>query len=236
MLISFGKLDEAGAGSVTVDWVDGAWCLSADSWAFTFDVSLAPSKPDIALLAISRRGQPRLVWGHEVFNERAAIAFAMGRNDIAPATSFLAAFAVEADATAHCFVMGDNTYVGSLDCVITPAGQSFIDVFQQHVPSLRPYIRKALAKRALLGRILYADSLAALEAQLDLLTQVVAQAVHLQPESERSDLSLALTDLVATHGVGGLHSQEKLLADITAHKHRLRDLQRAYLAARSGGA
>lgn len=236
MLIAFGKVDEPFEGTVSVEQRSASWQLSASGWSFEFDATLAPTKPDIALLALNRRGQPRLVWGREVFNERAGITFAMGRNDIALTAPFIAAFAVEEDGTPHCFVMSGNTYVGDLQCTVVQGGQSFTDVFQEQVPGLRAHIQKAVAKRALLGSVLYADSLAALEAQVDLLTQVVARVVSLLPESERPGVAQALAEIVAANGVTGLHTQEKLLAEITSQKQKLRDLQRAYIAARNGDA
>lgn len=236
MLIVFGKVDESLEGTVSVEQHGAGWRLSAAGWSFEFDASLAPSKPDVALLALNRRGQPRMVWGREMFNERAGIAFAMGRNDIALTAPFIAAFAVEEGGTPHCFVMTGNTYVGDLQCEVVQGGQSFIDVFHESVPALRAYIQKAVAKRVLLGSVLYADSLAALEAHVDLLTQVVARVVPLLPESERPSVAQALADIVAADGVNALHTQEKLLADITSQKQKLRDLQRAYIAARNGDA
>ena len=237
MLIAFEPSPTSIENGVSVSQIASRWLLSAGGerpWSFEFSSDLAAEKPDIALLALNRMGQPRLIWGAELFNERAAMAFALSRNDIPPSNPFLAAFAVEADGTSHCFLM-QPAPVGA-DCVTKTDGRSFVSVFQEHIPGIRAYLQKAIAKRALLGNVAYADSLAALEAQVDLLTNVVAALAELIPEVQRPALARVLGGVVAQCGVNTLHSNEKLVSDIVAHKVRLRGLQRGYIAAREENA
>lgn len=237
MLIAFEPGLAPMENGITVSETVLGWQLSAGGlrpWSFEFSSDQAAEKPDVALLALNRVGQPRLIWGAELFNERAAMAFALSRNDIPPSNPFLAAFAVEADGSSHCFLM-QPAPVGA-DCATETDGRSFVSVFQEHVPGIRAYLQKAIAKRALLGNVAYGDSLAALEAQVDLLTNVVAALAELIPEIQRPALARVLGGVVAQCGVSTLHSNEKLVSDIVAHKVRLRSLQRGYIAAREGNA
>lgn len=237
MLIARGTVTEAAEDSISVIEATHGWVLSGrindGSWSFKFDSTLVSNKPDMAFLVINRLGSPKLVWASEVFNDRVAHAHVMSRANVS-AIEPVAVFAVEATGDAHCFVSSSNVYVGNLDCVIDTSGRTQSEVIGALVPGLQSYLRKLLAKRALLGQLSTTDSLAALEAQLDLLTSVVSSLIARLPEAERPALAALLTGITEQAGTATLHSEDKLLQEIEGHKLKVRALQREYFAQRGG--
>lgn len=237
MLIARGTVTEAAEDSISVIEATHGWILSGRannaSWLFEFDCTFVTDKPDIAFLVINRLGQPKLVWGTEVFNDRVAHAHVASRVNI-PAIEPVAVFAVEATGDAHCFVSSSNVYVGNLDCVVDTSGRTQSEVIEALVPGLNGYFRKVTAKRTLLGQVSTTDSLTALEAQLDLLTSVVNSLIVRLPEAERPALAAVLTGITEQAGTATLHSEDKLLREIEVHKLKMRALQREYFAQRDG--
>lgn len=235
MLIARGTVIEAAEDSISVIEATHGWVLSGrindGPWSFEFDSTLVSNKPDMAFLVINRLGSPKLVWASEVYNDRVAHAHVMSRVNVS-AIEPVAVFAVEASGDAHCFVSSSNVYVGNLDCVIDTSGRTQSEVIGALVPSLQSYLRKLLAKRALLGQLSTTDSLAALEAQLDLLTSVVSSLTLRLPEEERPALAALLTGITDQAGTATLHSEDKLLQEIEGHKLKVRVLQREYFAQR----
>lgn len=239
MLIARKIVAEATDDSISVSETANGWRLDGprfgSPWTFEFDSTLVTDKPDVAFLVISRLGIPRLVWASELFNDRVAHAHAMSRANVSTIAP-VAAFAVEGDGKAHCFVSNSETCVGGLECVIDESGKAQSDVLASHIPALADYFRKLNAKRALLGKVSTTDSLGALEAQVDMLTSVVNFLVSKLPQSEQPSVALRLADIMTKAGVTMLHSEEKLLLDLGSHKSKLRDLQRDYFAQRDGAA
>ncbi len=236
MLITFPVAEADEKDALNIEGLSNGWRISVKGdkpWAFDFDVTSYEGSADIALLAINLFGKPCLVWGKEIFNDRGALSVAVVRNNIQSAGSFLAAFAVDPDRRAHCFVMR-RAFVGVLDHVTVVGDSTFLDVFEKNVPSMRPYIYKVRAKMSLLSELIYADSFAAIEAQLDLLTKVLFEVVKLSPTSELSDSAIALKKVVALQGVTNIHSDEKIINDIESHKKRLRKMQETYFKMREG--
>lgn len=237
MLIARGTVTEPAEDSISVIEVTHGWVLSGrindGSWSFEFDSTLVADKPDMAFLVINRLGSPKLVWASEVFNDRVAHAHVMSRVNVS-AIEPVAVFAVEATGDSHCFVSSSNVYVGNLDCVIDTSGRTQSEVIGALVPGLQSYLRKLIAKRTLLGQLSTTDSLAALEAQLDLLTSVVSSLIVRLPEAERPALAALLTGITDQAGTATLHSEDKLLQEIEGHKLKVRALQREYFAQRDG--
>ncbi len=236
MLIARGTVTEAEENSISVIEATNGWRLSGSandaSWSFEFDSTRVTDKPDIAFLVINRLGQPKLVWASEVYNDRVAHAHVASRVNVS-AIEPVAVFAVESNGDAHCFVSGSNVYVGNLDCVIDTSGRTQSEVIGAQIPGLGAYSRKLMAKKALLGRVSTTDSLAALEAQLDLLTSVVDFLVTRLPVTERPALASQLAGITNNAGVTTLHSEDKLLSDLEDHKLKVRTLQRGYFSQRN---
>lgn len=224
--------------SISVAATASGWRLAVESgaqpWAFEFDATLVVDRPDVAFLYLDRLGNPVLIWGSEIFHDRAATASALSRKRVAPGESSLAIFAVEADGTSHCFISAATAYVAGNPCEVDKSSGTAIEVLSNKVPSLRPVLRRALAKGRLLSCVSYADSIAALESQIDLLTSIVLELAGRLPESDRPALAGPLDEILSASGVFCLHTEEKLLGDLAAHKSKIRSLQSDYFAQRDG--
>lgn len=237
MLIVRKNVDEINEETVVVSKVVEGWKLSGMAgtipWEFTFDTSLVTDRPDIAFLVTSRMGKPELVWTSEIFNDRVSHAHVMGRVNVSSVAP-IAAFAIEEDGEAHCFVSGPQAHVGALECVVDESWETQSEILIKHIPSFGAYFKKLQAKSSLLAGVRTTDSLAALEAQLDMLTTLVGALIELLPEVERPAFAVQLMDINKQAGAATIHPLDKLLNDLSAHKTKMRALQSKYFELRDG--
>lgn len=236
MLIARHISESPDENSVSVAETPSGWILSANgetkAWTFEFDATLVVDRPDVAFLYLDRLEMPVLVWGSEIFHDRAATASALSRKRVAPGESSLAVFAIEEDGTHHCFVNTANAFVNGLPCDVCDSSAIAIEVLADKVPSLRSSLRRASEKGRLLSRVCYADSMAALEGQIDLLTSIVLHLVDRLPESDQPTIAVLLGEVVKSFGVATLHDNKKLIGDIAAHKSKMRSIQVEYFTQR----
>lgn len=124
---------------------------------------------------------------------------------------------------AHCNVFVDNLKKSQYKIVEGYTSSNI--VFYDLVPSSRKYIKRLDAKRNLLKNINELDSLAMIEAQLDLLTRYVLTG------HGRELLEAATNNNMVT----SIHSDSKLIKTISDQKNHLRKIQREYFLDRDGG-
>lgn len=119
--------------------------------------------------------------------------------------------------------------------VILPEGVDAVQVapslraeeaFSQYSDLAKLYTQRAAAKRILLGKINLNDSLAMLEAQLDLLTHVVLNDD--QAEGSKAALQTAISGV----DVMSIHSMDKLKETILRQKAHIRNNQKEYFKMR----
>lgn len=121
---------------------------------------------------------------------------------------------------AHCNVWVDDANKSKYQVI--NGYRSSNKVFNDFIPSSRDYIKRLDAKRNLLKKINELDSLAMLEAQLDLLTRYVLTG-------EGKDLLERSTDGCLSTS---LHDDEKIFKTIKDQKEHLRNIQREYFKER----
>ncbi len=235
MLIVRKNVDEINEETVVVSKVVEGWKLSGMAgttpWEFTFDTSLVTDRPDIAFLVTSRMGKPELVWTSEIFNDRVSHAHVMGRINVSSVTP-IAVFAIDENGETHCFVSNPQAHVGELECVIDESPETQSEILIKHIPSFANYFQKLQAKSKLLAGVRTTDSLAALEAQLDMLTTLVGDLIERLADGEKPAFALQLMDINKRVGAASVHPVEKLLADLEAHKTKIRALQSKYFEMR----
>ncbi len=239
MLIVRKNVDEINEETVVVSKVVEGWKLSGMAgtipWEFTFDTSLVTDRPDIAFLVTSRMGKPGLVWTSEIFNDRVSHAHVMGRVNVSSVNP-IAVFAIDENGETHCFVSNPQAHVGDLECVVDESPETQSEILIKHIPSFGAYFKKLQAKSKLLAGVRTTDSLAALEAQLDMLTTMVGALIEKLPESEKPAFALQFLDINKRVGTASIHPAEKMLSDLETHKTKMRALQGEYFANRDGDA
>lgn len=215
--------------SVTKD--GNKWVLSSSEYGdFTFDNDIVDFKPDVAYLANSYRDGYFLSWSSEVAESRSGQPMSQSRQGI---------FADRSANHVHlcAFWCGENTtavdfrfpvYVadaGGDTAVDVGTMRSSLDVFAKYIPEAAPFVQRTRAKQKLIRKINELNAIAALEAQVDLLTAIVL-ASH--PDS---DISEALEGVMTSD----IHTKEKLLETIKRQKTYLRKLQKTYFEERGEG-
>lgn len=192
---------------------------------FVFDSAALEFAPDIAYLSHSYRDGYFLSWASEIAESRSGAAAAMVRHallDEKPQRAFhLADFWVgENGVAAHicgdCFVKD----AGGHEVINVEDHRSAMGLFAERIPEAAEFIKRMRAKQKLIRRVNELNSLAMLEAQLDLVTKLVL-AHH--PDSK---LQGVLEGVMTTD----IHNEEKLLATIKNQKSYLRALQDEYFS------
>lgn len=238
MLIVRELIDAPSEYSVSVAQTSSGWTLSGGlpekpSWTFVFSPDQASQSPDVGLLVVGRKGETSLVWLSELSNDRVAHAHAMGRvnvSSIAP----VAAFVVTSTGECHCFVSAAETYAGDLSCVVDTSAGIQSEVLKTHIPEIVDYFNRVDAKNELLAQVRTTDSLAALEAQVDLLSVLVIDLLAQVPESDHPAWLPAFSDMVSGQSCVQFKGPDGALLDVLKHKTGMRELQRRYFARRDG--
>lgn len=91
------------------------------------------------------------------------------------------------------------------------------------------------AKRNLLAHIKPEDSLAALENQIDLLSEIILAMLAAQPLETPAAWLKPFAALMVAHSSVQFKDAQISVADLDLHKSRLRTLQRTYFTERSEG-
>jgi len=200
-------------------------------FTFEFDLKQVYLVPDIAYLIKDGIGQPALVWGSDIYNDRVACAHALFRANVPEMTGVIAAFAVESADIVHCLVSRAPVDVGDKPCVVDDSPVTSSALLSKHLPFVEAFMRRAHAKRRLLANAPISDSLSALEKQVDLLSALVVEIAAKVPGSE-SALATEIKTLVEQNGANAGKTTEQAVASIVDFKARLRNLQAEYFASR----
>lgn len=120
----------------------------------------------------------------------------------------------------HCNVWLDG--VNDSEYKVIENYYSSNKVFNDFIPESRDYFKRSDAKRNLLKKINELDSLAMIEAQLDLLTRYVLSGIG------KEQLENAVKDRMVTT----IHDDNKLVQTIQRQKDYLRKIQKEYLVER----
>lgn len=205
---------------VTVLPTDNGFVMQCASLGlyWQFDLTLVDHGPDILYLCRSRSGQWVVTWATDLNESRDSWSAVMLRKNIdefrpvvmiginAETTDFTAIFFCHSREPNNPAPITDDT---------TESGDM---AMKRLMPSIEPLLQRHWAKHKLLKHTKTNDSLAALEAQVDLLTNWL---VALLP----ADKAQKLLDV----GVLTLKDEEAVFDDLIAFKTGLRERQALYL-------
>jgi hypothetical protein len=211
--------------------------VSFKGQAITLDARLLYAQPDMAVGYLGLEDQIELVWDSERFSARDAASSVAERKGVTDLTRYLFIVAFDGE---------DIFFITRHQIVAPPEGASHTPIVRDGLDFMRPRQwvaaqRSALfslsvknkAKRRLLSQVKAEDSLAALEKQVDLLSQLVITMAQSLPSDQRptwlDSFQTNLSQDTSTQFMGEVVS----VADIHAHKTRMRTLQSAYFAQRS---
>ena len=211
--------------------------VSFKGQAITLDARLLYAQPDMAVGYLGLEDQIELVWDSERFSARDAASSVAERKGVTDLTRYLFIVAFDGE---------DIFFITRHQIVAPPEGASHTPIVRDGLEFMRPrqwvaaqrsellsLIVKNKAKRRLLSQIKAEDSLAALEKQVDLLSQLVMAMAQSLPSDQRptwlDSFQTNLSQDTSTQFMGEVVS----VADIHAHKTRMRTLQSAYFAQRS---
>jgi hypothetical protein len=211
--------------------------VSFKGQAITLDARLLYAQPDMAVGYLGLEDQIELVWDSERFSARDAASSVAERKGVTDLTRYLFIVAFDGE---------DIFFITRHQIVAPPEGASHTPIVRDGLEFMRPRQwvaaqRSALlslsvknkAKRRLLSQIKAEDSLAALEKQIDLLSQLVISMAQSLPSDQRptwlNSFQVNLSQDTSIQFMGEVVS----VADIHAHKTRMRTLQSAYFAQRS---
>ena len=205
--------------------------ISEKKYNFIFDPNIIQFAPDMAHLGLGGYGL-FLFWGSESSGDKCGVTSALQRNGMID-MNHIGTFFICTDKTTHfCTRVGNLEYDESVGEVINASlyegSRKIGDVLSEHIPEAKAYVQRHHAKRKLLGHINTNDSLAMLEAQLDLLTKAyLSRFADSLSEDEKS-----LGNAIQGNAVTDLHSAEKINNTIMRQKAHIRDEQRIYFANR----
>lgn len=193
---------------------------------FEFDVSLVNFFPDIATLIYCEDGEFRLQWNSEAINDKAGYYSALWRKKAPMHFIAVASFFAESPDAIHIFTRIPVVYTGDVEVHQVEGNKRTDEVFAEFNATAKALCQRAEAKKVLLGKINTNDSMAMLEAQLDLLTHVVLN------DDKAEESRQALAEAVSTNTVDTIHAITKLKETVTRQKTHLRTVQQNYLNTR----
>jgi hypothetical protein len=211
--------------------------ISCNGQTITLDPSLLQFTPDVAVGYLGLENTIELAWDSERFNSRDMASSLVERKGIQDLTDAL--FMVGFD--------GQNMFVitrqwiaaapaGVTFTAITPTGLEFMRPrlwLTEQSALLKPLVIKNKAKRVLLSQIKTGDSLAALEYQVDLLSQLVLTLIDAQTNftapSWLATYRTALTNQSSVQFKGA----DAVATELENFKTSLRTLQKNYFSQRS---
>lgn len=210
--------------------------VSFKGQSITLDACLLYAQPDMAVGYLGLEDQIELVWDSERFSARDAASSVAERKGVTDLTRYLFLVAFDGE---------DIFFITRHQIVAPPEGASHTPIVRDGLEFMRPRQwvaaqRSALlslsvknkAKRRLLSQVKAEDSLAALEKQVDLLSQLVVAMAQSLPSDQRptwlDSFQANLSQDTSTQFMGEVAS----VSDIHDHKTRMRTLQAAYFAQR----
>ena len=228
------RLDE----SLAFDVVDGV-CLKVTfkHQSITLDPRRPYLKPDMAVAYQGLEDVIELVWDSERFNARDTSSSVVERKGVN-------------DLTSHLFIVGfegDNIFLVTRKTIVqAPSEVTHTDINHESLEFLRPrqwvasmseellaLVVKNKAKRRLLAQVKPEESIAALEKQVDLLSELVLNIANLIPEEERPEwLSDFATQFELTRSTK-FKGSNAAVTDVFSHKSQVRNIQATYFDQRS---
>lgn len=183
--------------------------------------------PDLATLWFGVDG-PFLMWASETTRSKSGYMNCLARHG-GIGTKPVASFFIDANGESHLFYYGEaNAEVTGVTPIVLTQNYTVVsEVFKVHIPSSVPFFVHQKAKKNLLARISPEDSLAMLEAELDLLISVLIESNLLQ-----SDAFTSLCESIKNRTADTASSKEKLLQTIQRQKTHLRKYQKIYFESR----
>jgi hypothetical protein len=211
--------------------------ISCNGQTITLDPSLLQFTPDVAVGYLGLENTIELAWDSERFNSRDMASSLVERKDIQDLTDAL--FMVGFDGQ-NMFVITRQwiaaTPAGVIFTAITPTSLEFMRPrlwLTEQSTLLKPLVIKNKAKRVLLSQIKTGDSLAALEYQVDLLSQLVLTLIDAQTNftapSWLATYRTALTNQSSVQFKGA----DAVATELENFKTSLRTLQKNYFSQRS---
>lgn len=209
---------------------ENKWVVTYKEKTFTFNPDLVDFAPDMAHLGLGCDGL-FLYWTSSASGDKTGFYHSILRNRMWK-MEHIASFFICEDKTTHMYTRLPALVDKSVTDVQLKHWEKPVrsgEVFAEFIPEAAAYIQRNHTKRKMLGHININNSLAMLEAQLDMLTQIVLDRIPLE---ERTEMSNALMDAVADTSVVQLHSIEKLKETIQNAKSYIRNEQRIYFSER----
>ena len=205
---------------------DGQIIHYADS-SFHFKKSKIEYFPDVAYLRYTPGHGLFLAQASEIGESRSGLAYSYLRNGWSMSSSvsenLIVAFFIGADKNISLYVFGNISEDSSIDEDIIETDVSKpLEVFSSNIAEASEFVQRLRAKQKLLRRVNEMDVLAAMEAQLDLVTSIVLS------QYSDEDLRSAIDGCMVTE----IHNKETLISTIKKQKQYLRELQREYFATR----
>jgi hypothetical protein len=222
--------------ALTLAVVD-AVCLQVTykNQTITLDPRLLLETPDMAVGYAGLESSIELVWDSERFNSRGAASSVAERKGVR-------------DLTQHLFIVGFDggdihfiTRKQIQPLAVNIAGITLSSIVKDDLNYMRPrqwmashtrglqtLIIRNKAKRPLLAQIKPEDSIAALEKQLDLVTQLVITLSASLPAAQVPNWLAALTTMMSQSSATQFMGDDAAVSDIAATKAVIRKLQTTY--------
>lgn len=183
--------------------------------------------PDLATLWFGADGA-FLMWASETTRSKSGYVNCLARHG-GIGTKPVASFFIDANGESHLFYYGEvqTTVTGITPTTLEENYTVVSEVFRKHLPSSEAFFVHQKAKKQLLARISPEDSLAMLEAELDLLVSALIESNLLTSETFKS-----LCASVKGHTADTVSTKEKLLQTIQRQKTHLRVRQKKYFETR----
>lgn len=226
MLLYKTLFSEESVNRVALSFSDGKVGVEHAGSVFEFDASLVNFFPDIATLIHCEDGEFRLQWNSEAINDKAGYYSSLWRKKAPMKFVAVASFFVESRTAVHVFTRLPVEYTGNVEAHQVEGNKRADEVFADFNATAKALCQRATAKKTLLGKINTNDSMAMLEAQLDLLTHVVLN------DSKAEESKQALSEAVASRTVDSVHAIDKLKETVARQKAHLRNVQQEYINTR----
>lgn len=210
---------------------------------FEFDSRLIESVPDVMFLNKDAFGNPAFTWFSESANCRDGYLSSRIRKRIYdPMAMCVAVIAIDALNEVHIYTFGKTHIVDDLPCIEVGMsfdpdslafGKSSTDVIAEFVPSVTKFIKHQREKQLAIGKISETESLAGLEAQVDLLTKGMEIVMSLVPQESRpawwEDFKQAVFP-IASVDYGNDLSIQSAIDTVRQQKESIRLIQSQYFA------
>ena len=225
MLFCSTRVSSTDAAELVVRLAGDKFIVLFNGNEFIFDPTLVCFSPDIATLLCGVNNTLALQWESVAINDKCGFMSAVARKRAATSMNGLISFFITSSGEVHAFTRL-AVYVEGVDVIQVDTISRAEDAFAQHIPEAKDYAKRAAAKRKLLAGINTNDSLAILEAQLDLLTHIVLG------DSKADEAKARLFEAFNGNSVSDVHTLEKMSETIKRQKHHIRAKQREYFAGR----